>query len=151
LWGVDAAFSWISIAEKGLIKMLACFENTELKPLIQTMRELKTSGDVKLALLYGSFANNSQHCRSDIDVALVLSPVSLDHEIAVIDRILMSADRQVSILRLDDQDESPFVIQDALKGIHLIEPDQECYYQIADWALHESESIKARRQLTYVD
>jgi len=131
--------------------MVACFEDTELKPLIQTLKELKTSGDVKLALLYGSFANNSQHCRSDIDLALVLSPVSLDHEIAVIDRILMSADRQVSVLRLDDQDESPFVIQNALKGIHLIEPDQDCYYQIADWALHEAESIKARRQLTYVD
>ena len=130
-------------------KQIACFENSELKPLIHTIRELKSAGDVKLALLYGSFANNTQHCRSDIDVALVFSPVSLDHEIAVMDRILMSVDRQVSILRLDDQDESPFVIQAALKGIHLIEPDQECYYQVADWALHESESIKARRQLIH--
>ena len=125
--------------------MSVCFENPELKPLIQTVRELKSAGDIKIALLYGSFADNSQHCRSDIDVAIALSPKSFDREMSIIDRILMSAERQVSILRLDDQDESPFVIQASLKGIHLVEPDPDRYYEIADWALHESESIRARR------
>ena len=125
--------------------MSVCFENAELKPLIQALRELKATGDIKLALLYGSFADNSQHCRSDIDVAIALSTKSFDRELSIIDRILMSAERQVSILRLDDQDESPFVIQASLNGVHLIEPDLERYYEIADWALHESESIRSRR------
>lgn len=129
--------------------MSACFENIELKPLLQVVRELKSSGDIRLAFLFGSFADNTQHCRSDIDIALALSPASLEQEIFIMDRILMAADRQVSILRLDDPDESPFVVQAALKGIPMVEPDQERYYEIAHWALHESESIRARRYYNY--
>ncbi|MEI6826186.1 MAG: nucleotidyltransferase domain-containing protein [Desulfuromonadales bacterium] len=131
--------------------MSGCFENSELKSLIKTLRELQSSGDIKLALLYGSFANGAQHCRSDIDLALSLSSDTCDREISIIDQILMSAERQVSILRLDDPDESPFVVQASLKGIHLVDPDLASYYKIADWALHESESIRARRQNNYAD
>ena len=118
----------------------------ELKPLIQVLRELKSSGELKLALLYGSFAINAEHCRSDIDVAISFSTGTGASETSILDRILMSTERrQVSILRLDDPDESPFVIQESLKGIHLVEPDQEAYYKIADRVLHESESIRLRR------
>ena len=131
--------------------MSDCFENPELKLLIQTLRELQSSGEIKLALLYGSFVNGAQHCRSDIDLALSLSPDSRDREMSIIDRILMSAERQVSILQLDDPDESPFVVQASLKGIHLIEPDLKTYYEIADRALHESESIRSRRQKNHAD
>ena len=126
--------------------MSGCFETPELRPLIQTLRELQVNGEIKLALLYGSFANGTQHCRSDIDLALSLSPDVSDREMSIFDRILMSAERQVSILQLDDPDESPFVVQASLKGIHLIEPDLKTYYKIADRALHESESIRSRRQ-----
>lgn len=125
--------------------------NHELTQLVQTLRELKTSGEIGIALLYGSFADNTQHCRSDIDLALALSVDASDREIAVIDSILMAADRQVSILRMDDQDESPFVVQAALKGVHLVDPDIERYYKIADWALHESESIRERRGFNHAD
>lgn len=131
--------------------MSGCFENPELKPLIQTLQELRSSGDIKLALLYGSFANDAQHCRSDIDIALSLSAGTSDREMSIIDRILMSAERQVSILRLDDPDESPFVVQVSLKGIHLVEPDPESYYKIADRVLHESESIRSRRHHNHAD
>lgn len=131
--------------------MSGSFENSELEPLVQTLRELQSSGDIKLAILYGSFANDSQHCRSDIDVALLLSADTNDHEMYIIDRILMSVDRQVSILRLDDPDESPFVVQTSLKGIHLVEPDSESYYKVADRVLHESESIRSRRHNSHAD
>ncbi len=128
-----------------MTQMSSSIENTELKSLIQTLRELQSSGEIKLALLYGSFANNSQHCRSDIDLAISLPPDTAGRETSILDRILMSAERQVSILSLDDPDESPFVVQESLKGIHLIEPDSESYYRIADRVLHESESIRLRR------
>ena len=131
--------------------MHGCFENPELKSLIKTLRDLQSSGDIKLALLYGSFATDSQHCRSDIDVALSFSPDTCDREVSIIDRILMSADRQVSILRLDDPDESPFVVQASLKGIHLVEPDPKSYYEIADRVLHESESIRSRRHINHAN
>lgn len=128
-----------------MAQMSGCLENPELKSLIQTLRELQSSGEIKLAILYGSFANSAEHCRSDIDIAILLSPDTVDRETSILDRILMSAERQVSILRLDDPDESPFVVQESLKGVHLVEPDQESYYKIADRALHESESIRLRR------
>lgn len=126
--------------------MSACFENSELKAVIEELQKLRRAGDIRLALLYGSFAGNTQHCRSDIDIAIALSPDARGHEMSIIDSILMAADRQVSILRLDDPDESPFVVQASLKGVHLVEPDLERYYEIAAWALHESESIRARRE-----
>jgi predicted nucleotidyltransferase len=118
----------------------------ELSPLVQTLQELKANNSIHLAMLYGSFAKGTEHCRSDIDIAIAVSLELRENELDVIDRILMSSERHVSILRLDDEDESPFIVQESLKGMHLVEPDWNVYYKIADWALHESESIRSRRQ-----
>ncbi len=41
----------------------------------------------------------------------------------------MSSDRAIELLFLDDENESPFVIQEALKGIPLIEPDKDCVFR----------------------
>jgi hypothetical protein len=60
----------------------------------------------------------------------------------------MPIERDVSILRLDDEDESPFIIQEALKGVHLIEPNDDALYAVAHRALHEAESIRFRRELS---
>ena len=98
-----------------------------------------------MAVLFGSFAKGKEHPRSDIDLAIYLNPLSQEKEIEVIDRILLSTERDINILRLDDEEESPFVVQEALKGVHLVEPDREVYYQVADRALHEAESIRFRR------
>jgi hypothetical protein len=59
----------------------------------------------------------------------------------------MSVERDISILRLDDEDESPFIVQEALKGIHLVEPDRNILYEIIHRVLHESESIRYRRNM----
>lgn len=61
--------------------------------------------------------------------------------------MLMSDEREINFLRLDDEDESPFIVQEALKGIHLVEPDKDCLYEIADRALHETEGIRFRREM----
>lgn len=50
---------------------------------------------------------------------------------------------------LDDEDESPFVIQEALKDIPLIEPDKDKLYDVSDRFLHESEGIRFRREILY--
>ena len=99
-----------------------------------------------MAVLYGSYAHGTPHGRSDIDLALYLAAREEDDESDTIDEILMSTDRQISILRLDDEDESPFVIQEALKGIHLVEPDMQALHRVYHRVLHESESIRARRE-----
>lgn len=63
------------------------------------------------------------------------------------DEILMSVERDVSILRLDDEDESQFVVQEALKGKHIVEQDMDTFYDVAHRALHETEEIRFRRSL----
>lgn len=98
-----------------------------------------------MIVLYGSFAGGTPHARSDIDLALYLN-ANREEEIRIIDEILMSTDRQVSILRLDDEDESPFIIQEALKGNHLVEPDAEALYAVYHRVLHESEGMRTRRE-----
>ena len=84
----------------------------ELKSLKDVLHRLKAEGKILIALLYGSYAKGNQHKRSDIDLALYLKAEDEKDEMEIIDRILMSVDREVSILRLDDEDESPFVIQE---------------------------------------
>ncbi len=93
--------------------------------LRKTLGQMKDADQVYIAVLYGSFAEGAQHVRSDIDLAVYLNATPQEEELDLIDRILMSVDRDVSILRLDDPDESPFVAQEALKGIHLVDPDLE--------------------------
>jgi predicted nucleotidyltransferase len=119
----------------------------EVQPLVDTLAPMKEGGELSLALLFGSFAAGAQHCRSDIDLAIALNVETREREMELIDMILMATERQVSILRLDDSDESPMVIQEALKGIHLVEPDLEVFYRVADRVLHESESIRYRRTI----
>jgi len=120
-------------------------ETEELRPLIEVLEDLRRDNVVLIALLFGSYAEGKIHPRSDIDIAIYLSPVSMDEEIEIIDRILMSVERQINILRLDNENESPFVVQEALKGVHLVEPDREVFYKVSDRALHEAESIRFRR------
>lgn len=117
----------------------------DLVNLVQTLQELKNDNSIRVAMLYGSFAKGNEHCRSDIDIAIALSSGLKDNELDIIDRILMSSDRHISILRLDDEDESPFIVQHSLKGQHLVAPDWNLYYDIADRVLHESENIRSRR------
>jgi predicted nucleotidyltransferase len=106
----------------------------------------RKEGKLLVAVLYGSFAGGAPHARSDIDLAIYLKAKNMEEEIEIIDEILMSADRQVSILRLDDEDESPFVVQEALKGIHLVEPDEAALYGVYHRVLHESEGAREKRE-----
>ncbi|NWF75599.1 MAG: nucleotidyltransferase domain-containing protein [Nitrospirae bacterium] len=100
-----------------------------------------------IAVLYGSYAKGSAHKRSDIDLALYLNVKNEKEEMEIIDNILMSSDMDISILRLHDKDESPFVMQEALKGTHLIEPDTDTLYSITRKILHDCEDIRFRREI----
>lgn len=115
--------------------------------LKDVLKGLKAENKILLAYLYGSFAAGKTHARSDIDLALYLNALDEKEGVEIIDRILMSTDRQIEILRLDDEDESPFIVQVALKGMPLVEPDMETLYKVAHRALHEAESIRFRREM----
>ncbi len=125
---------------------MACIDMKSIDELRKILGEMKNAGKIYLAILYGSFAKGAHHVRSDIDLAVYLNAATLEEELDLTDRILMSVDREVSILRLDDQDESPFVVQEALKGIHLVDPDLEILYQVSHRVLHECETIRFRRE-----
>jgi len=122
---------------------------TEVEKLKKVLIELNKEGRVLLAYLFGSYANDTQHKRSDIDIALYLNTSSESETIEVVDKILMAVDRAVEILRLDDEDESPFIVQEALNGAPLIEPDEETLYKVTDRVLHEAENIRFKRGLVY--
>ena len=96
--------------------------NSELKPLITVLSELRAENKLSIAILFGSFAKGMHHSRSDIDLAIAIPLVHKDSEMDIIDRILMATERPISILRLDDLEESPIVVQESLKGVHLVEP-----------------------------
>jgi len=128
-------------------KSLDIAVNEELDILKKLLMELRAEGKVAIAILYGSYAKGVPHKRSDIDVALYIKAKDEKEEMEIIDSIFMALNREISILRLDDEDESPFIIQEALKGVHLIDPDKEILYSVSHRVLHDSENIRFRKEL----
>lgn len=118
----------------------------DLDIMKKSLRELRDKGKVLVAVLFGSQANGGVHVRSDIDLGLYFAEMAPEEELEATDKILMCSDLPVSILRLDDADESPLVVQEALKGVHLVEPDKDTLYRLYHRVLHETESIRSRRE-----
>ncbi len=114
-----------------------------LKKILQDYRKKRK---ILLAYLFGSFAEGNVHPRSDIDLAIYLTG-SEEEKLKILEELIGSVERHLDILRLDDEDESPFIIQTALKGIPLVEPDEETLYQVWDRALHEAEHIRLKRSI----
>ena len=117
----------------------------DIERLKKVLQELRKEGKISLAYLFGSSAKGGVHKRSDIDIAVYFSTQDEREVIELIDRILITCDRDVEILRLDDEDESPFIVQEALKGIPLVVPDEDTYYRVCHRVLHEAEGIRFRR------
>lgn len=120
----------------------------EIDAIKMVLQRLRQEGKISLAYLYGSYESGTEHKRSDIDLAIYLNADDEKEANDIIDAILMAADKQVEILRLDDEDESPFVVQQALKGLPLIEPDAKTLNKVAHRVLHEAESIRYRRAIS---
>lgn len=116
----------------------------ELENLYNLLQKLRKENKILLTYLYSSFATGKKHAHSDIDLAIYFN-VPEEQIIEVMDEIPMSTERQVEILRLDDEEESPFIVQQALKGIQFVEPHKETLYSVASRVLHDSESIRFRR------
>jgi predicted nucleotidyltransferase len=117
----------------------------EISPIKRVLNRLRRQGRIKIALLYGSYAEGKPHKRSDIDLAVLIPSRDQIKREEITNEILMASETPVSLLLLDDEDESPFVVQEALKGTHLVAPDWETFYARSHWALHEAEGIRFRR------
>ncbi len=93
------------------------YNENELTQMKDVLQRLKKEGKIRLAILYGSYARGTPHVRSDIDLAVFVSAKDTEEEIEIIDKILMSAERDIYILRFDEEDKSPFVVQEDVKRI----------------------------------
>lgn len=122
-------------------------ENPDINALKEVLERFRKSGKILLAYLYGSYVKGTQHKRSDIDLAIYINTSDEKEAVVITDSILMAAERPVEVLRLDNDDESPFIIQESLKGIPLVEPDMETLYRVAHRALHQSEDIRYKRAI----
>ncbi len=118
----------------------------DIERLKEVLRKLKEEGRIALAYLYGSFAKGVPHKRSDIDIALYINSKDNREVVDIIERLSILTQRNIEILRLDDEEESPFIIQEALRGIPLVPPDEEILYRVYDRTLHEAEGIRFRRE-----
>lgn len=118
---------------------------SEISPIKRVLNRLRRQGRIKIALLYGSYAEGKPHKHSDIDLAVLITSRNEVEREEIGNEILMASETPVSLLLLDDEDESPFVVQEALKGIHLVDPDWDTFYAKSHWALHEAEGIRFRR------
>ena len=119
----------------------------EIERIKEALKDLKERGLISLAYLYGSFAEGRPHHRSDIDLAIFINSKKEQEVIEIIERLSLLSERNIEILRLDDEDESPFIIQKALKGIPLVKPENDVLYRLYDYILHETESIRFRRSI----
>lgn len=122
-------------------------ESPEINALKAVLEGLRKQGKILLAYLYGSYAKGIQHQRSDIDLAVYINTDDEKEAIEIIDALLLAAEKPVEVLRLDDEEESPFIIQESLKGIPLVEPDMDTFCMVAHRALHEAESIRYKRMI----
>jgi len=123
------------------------FPQQELTNLIKVLKKLRKENKILLAYLFGSLSTGKFHNRSDIDLAIYLN--APDEELKIMEEIIMAVDRKIDILRLDDEDESPFIVQEALKGIPVVKPDINTLYKVSDRVLHETESIRFKRGINY--
>jgi len=122
-------------------------EPPEINALKSAVEGLRKQGKILLAYLYGSYAKSMEHQRSDIDLAVYINTDDEKEAIGIIEALLTAVEKPVEVLRLDDEEESPFIIQESLKGIPLVEPDMETLYRVAHRVLHETESIRYKRMI----
>jgi len=118
-------------------------------PIKAVLEKLRAENKVLVAVLYGSCSKGTSHARSDIDIGIYMKVQNELEEMEIVDSIRMAVedDTDVSILYLHDTDESPFIVRDALAGIHLVEPDMDALYDTYGWALHELESMRFREEM----
>jgi len=118
-------------------------------PIKTVLERLRAESKVLVAVLYGSYSKGTSHARSDIDIGIYMKAENELEEMEIVDSIRMAVedDTDVSILYLHDTDESPFIVRDALAGIHLVEPDMDALYDTCGWALHELESMRFREEM----
>ncbi|MEJ5375410.1 MAG: nucleotidyltransferase domain-containing protein [bacterium] len=96
----------------------------DIERLRETLSRLKNQGKILMALVHGTLANRTTHPRWDLHLAIYMNAQDQMQELSILEEILRNSARDVFILRLDDEKQPPMLVREALRGIHLVEPDQ---------------------------
>lgn len=113
-------------------------------PIKDVLERLRAENRILIAVLYGPYSEGIPRARLSIDIGIYLQTEDEAERMRIVGSIRMAVtdETHVSILYLNDTDESPFVVQEALAGIHLVEPDMDALYDTYGWALDEAESMR---------
>lgn len=94
-------------------------------PLLRDLRSaLRTERNVRLAVLFGSFATGQEAKRSDVDLLVALSDPAVTRVAALADRLRRRLGRDVQIVRVQEAEQSPALMADVLEqGRVLVDRD----------------------------
>ncbi len=117
-------------------------------PIKAVLERLRVENRILVAVLYGPYSEGTLHGHPSIDIGIYLQTDDEVERTHIVDsiRAAVKDDTHVSILHLNDRDESPFVVQEALAGIHLVEPDVDALDDAYDWASDEAESMRFEKE-----
>lgn len=117
-------------------------------PIKAVLEKLRAESKVLIAVLYGPYSEGALHGRPSIDIGIYMKAENESERMDIVDsiRTAVKDDTHVSILHLHDTDESPFAVQAALAGIHLVGPDIDALDDAYDWSLHASESMRFEKE-----
>lgn len=115
-------------------------------PLLSRLRELlRRERNVRLAVLYGSFARGTDGPGSDIDVLVSLRDPSIGRLADIAGRLSEHLGRDVQLVRLGDAEHSPPLLADVLQeGRVLVDRDGE-------WPRLRSAQPRVRRRAEAAD
>jgi len=117
-------------------------------PIQAVLERLRAENRVLVAVLYGPYSEGTLHGHPSIDIGIYLRTDDEAERMRIVGsiRAAVKDDTHVSILHLNDRDESSFVVQEALAGIHLVEPDTDALDDTYDWASDEAESMRFEKE-----
>jgi len=108
---------------------------------------LRTEQNVRLAVLFGSLAAGRSHEHSDVDL-LVATPAPVGYLAAATARLERKLDRDVQLVRLQDAEETPLLMLDALeRGRVLIDRDNQWSRLVAQLPTWRRRAADAERSL----
>ena len=96
-------------------------------PLLRALRTaLRTEPSVRLAVLFGSLATGRGHKGSDVDLLVSLSDPSAGRVAELTARLERQLGREVQLVRLQDAEDSPLLMVEALgHGRVLVDRDEQ--------------------------
>jgi predicted nucleotidyltransferase len=99
-------------------------------------------GKIPFAFLFGSWTKGRETSLSDIDVAIFFKDIPESVKTKIEHEISLLFDQQVNIHRLEDENISPLVKLESLKGIPITTPDNDYLNGFILSIIHKAEEMR---------